>query len=111
MFVSINEAKLWEGLNGVLELEEHKDALEKLKDLSFGVEYIQIVAGMFKLAIDTVEHICNEAGETGVGPEKKKAVVKFLDDVIQLPFYLEWLDGPAIGALVDLLVSWLFPKE
>ena len=38
-------------------------------------------------------------GKTGA--EKKAAVVKKLDDLIQLPFYLEWCDDIVIEWLVD----------
>ncbi len=38
-------------------------------------------------------------GKTGA--EKKAAVVKRLDDLIQLPFYLEWVDDIIISYLVD----------
>ena len=33
------------------------------------------------------------------GTEKKAAVVKRLDDLIKLPFYLEWVD--------DIVLSWI----
>lgn len=36
------------------------------------------------------------------GAEKRAIVVQRLDDLIPLPFYLEWADGPLIGWLVDL---------
>ena len=39
------------------------------------------------------------AGKTG--SEKKAAVVKRLDDLIQLPAYLEWVDDMIISYLVD----------
>ena len=35
------------------------------------------------------------------GAEKKAAVVQKLDDMITLPAWLEWADGPIIAALVD----------
>lgn len=35
------------------------------------------------------------------GAEKKAAVVQKLDDMITLPAWLEWADGPVISALVD----------
>ena len=38
-------------------------------------------------------------GKTGA--EKKAAVVKKLDDLIKLPFYLEWIDDIILGVLVD----------
>ena len=36
------------------------------------------------------------------GAEKKAAVVKKLDDLINLPTYLEWID--------DIVISWLVDK-
>lgn len=35
------------------------------------------------------------------GKEKRQAVVDKLDDLIPLPWFLEWMDGPLIGWLVD----------
>ena len=35
------------------------------------------------------------------GPEKRAAVVQKVDDMIVLPWWLEWADGPMIGWLVD----------
>ena len=48
------------------------------------------------------------------GREKKAAVVERLDDMISLPWYLEWLDGPLIGWLVDLVcdeLNWLSDND
>ncbi len=110
-FVKINQEKLWEGLNKLLDLAEIKEQIQSLKGLKFGIEFISIIANLFGLAIKTVEEICLEAGEVGVGADKKKAVVKFLDGIIQLPFYLEFFDGPIIGVIVDIVVAWIFPKR
>lgn len=41
------------------------------------------------------------------GAEKRAYVVRQLDDLITLPWYLESLDGPAIGALVDVICNKL----
>lgn len=35
------------------------------------------------------------------GGEKRAAVVAKVDDMIKLPWWLEWVDGPLIGWLVD----------
>ena len=109
--IKINEEKLWEGLEKLLDLEEIKEQVHNLKGLKFGIEFISIIANLLGLAIKTVEEICLEAGEVGVGPEKRGAVVKFFESIIQLPFYLEFFDGPLIGALVDIVVRWIFPKK
>lgn len=38
----------------------------------------------------------------GTGMEKRAYVVKRLDDIVKLPWYLEPFDGPVFGMLVDL---------
>lgn len=49
-----------------------------------------------------------EQNLTGLsGREKRDAVVRKLDDMIQLPAALEPFDGPIIGFLVDLAVAKL----
>lgn len=48
------------------------------------------------------------AGKTGA--EKRAVVVSKLDELITLPFFLEWADGPVIGWLVDMAcekLNWL----
>ncbi|MBR1486635.1 MAG: hypothetical protein IJ597_05210 [Synergistaceae bacterium] len=35
------------------------------------------------------------------GADKKAAVIRKLDDLIKLPFYLEWIDDVIISLLVD----------
>ena len=41
------------------------------------------------------------------GAEKKAAVVQKLDELIKLPFYLEWVDDMIISYLVDSVCSKL----
>lgn len=41
------------------------------------------------------------------GAEKKAAVIKKLDDLVTLPFYLEWLDDMIISYLVDAVCEKL----
>ena len=47
----------------------------------------------------------NLKGKTGA--EKRKAVIKKLDDMIVLPSYLEWVDDIIIGKLVDMVCDKL----
>lgn len=47
----------------------------------------------------------NMKGKTGA--EKRAAVVSKLDDLIPLPWFLEWMDGPLIGWLVDQACAML----
>ena len=44
------------------------------------------------------------------GKEKRAIIVAKLDELVRLPFWLEWADGPLIGWLVDLAcekLNWL----
>lgn len=41
------------------------------------------------------------------GAEKRASVVKRLDDMVKLPWYVEPFDGPAFGLLVDLVCEKL----
>ena len=43
-----------------------------------------------------------ESVDEPTGKKKLDVAVKFLDDMIELPFYLEWFDGKAI----KFLLSW-----
>ncbi|MBR4401338.1 MAG: hypothetical protein IKT09_06535 [Synergistes sp.] len=43
----------------------------------------------------------------GTGMEKRAYVVKRLDEIVRLPWYLEPFDGPAFGMLVDLACNKL----
>ena len=50
----------------------------------------------------------NLKGKTGA--EKRAAVVAKVDDMLALPWWLEWADGPVIGWLVDAAcerLNWL----
>ncbi|MBR2207200.1 MAG: hypothetical protein IJ859_00135 [Synergistaceae bacterium] len=47
----------------------------------------------------------NLRGKTGA--EKKAAVVKKLDDMVELPFYLEWADDMVFSWLVDTVCEKL----
>lgn len=44
------------------------------------------------------------------GPDKKAAIVKKIDDMIKLPIWLEWADGPVISWLVDKTCSLMNEK-
>lgn len=65
--------------------------------LSVGVP---LVAGVIEKIVLDLEHIGGATGE-----QKKAALVKFLDDVIQLPMLLEPFDGMIIEWTVDLIIA------
>lgn len=68
-----------------------------------------VAAKMAEIRAWVVERVkwaeINLKGKTGA--EKRKAVVDRLDDLIKLPFWLEWADGYLIGVLVDNVCNLL----
>uniref|UniRef100_A0A6M3IV49 Uncharacterized protein n=1 Tax=viral metagenome TaxID=1070528 RepID=A0A6M3IV49_9ZZZZ len=52
-----------------------------------------------------IEKVQNEMG--GFDNDKKKALIKFLDDQIDLPFFFEWVDNKVIAQAIDAAVSYL----
>lgn len=41
------------------------------------------------------------------GAEKLEAAVEFLDDIVKLPFWLEWFDKPVFRLIISLVVGSL----
>lgn len=46
-------------------------------------------------------------GQSLSDPEKHAVAREVLDEVIKLPFYLEWFDGPAIDVVIKFAVKYL----
>lgn len=59
------------------------------------------------LLIYKAEAVANDLGLVQAGGSKRDAVVKFLDDAIDTPFWLEPLDGTIIGVAIDAVVGLL----
>ena len=53
-----------------------------------------------------IQKIADEMDEVVEGKEKRKALVKFIDDIIELPRVLEWFDGKIIGWVVSAIVEY-----
>lgn len=60
-------------------------------------------------AVEIVEAVALEVGGL-TGEEKKKLAVQAADDIVSLPFYLEWVDGPAFSFAIDRIVAWFNKK-
>lgn len=85
-------------------IKKEIDDLKKAKFYQLPKEALDIVIKV----IVAVEYIVTEImAMSGEGSEKRKAVVKFLDDVFDLPFYLEPFDGIVFGMAVDAVVTAL----
>ncbi len=106
----VNTDKILEGIKEhfatpkVLQLIEDLKAGGLLRKISVGIALV--VEG-----IAIVEHISTDLADMGVkGSEKKKALVKFLDDAVDLPFYAEPFDGPIISLAIDGIVGYYNAK-
>ena len=64
------------------------------------------VSSLKKWALQLVME-AEEAIPGGTGTEKRAYVVRRLDDMVRLPWFLEPFDGPAFGLLVDLVCDKL----
>lgn len=96
--------------------ERIKPQIAALKAL---IESIEWTGGIFSIlqklwaagneAVVIVEAVTLEVSGL-TGEEKKKLAVQAVDDAVSLPFYLEWVDGPAIGFMIDRIVA-LFNRK
>lgn len=79
------------------------------KKLLVGFRELQVLIGWLEELVDTTVQIIEKISKEmdGFDEDKKKVLVKFLDDQIDLPFYLEWLDDNIIGNLIDEAVEFL----
>ena len=121
--VTIDTAAILKELKGLVDAEEFKAKVDRLKALNVNpfdlgedntpegwansIEAVEILRDITLDAIRVAEKVVYEAGETAKGKDKLDAVVGFLDGVIRVPWYLEMFDGPAIKLVVTLVVSGL----
>jgi len=101
---SINTEKLLEGFKQYFDTPELATAIANIKaDFS-----LKAIFALCNEAVERVEILADDLGEVaGVTGEEKLAVVKkWLDDIIELPALLEWLDNIGIDALVNSFVAW-----
>jgi len=77
---------------------------------------IQLVSNLALSLVQLAESILID-GRTLNSPQKHKLVVKVLDDMIRLPWYIEPLDGPVLDMLVTTAVTamngmnWFLPND
>jgi len=104
--IQLHWAEIYEKLKELLDLEKIKKEINDLK----GIKIYRLPKELLDVAIaaiSTAEYIVAEimSMESGGGDQKRKAVVKFLDDVFNVPFWLEPFDGILIGIGVDMTVT------
>jgi hypothetical protein len=99
---SVDVATLKEGLAKYFATPEMKAAIAAFGD---GPSLRKAIAIALE-GVKIVEKLAADAGAVAAGSEKRKALVSYIDDCIDLPFYLEALDGVVIGIVIDALVGW-----
>ena len=122
MAITFDKDRLVDFLKTELEFDERKKAIGGIGQIDWnpfdddGDEYTNVWSEMkhnWELVWDALiavvgvlETIVVE-GVSLSAPQKKKAAVSLLDDLLKLPFYLEPFDGIALGMLVDSAVGFM----
>ena len=106
MEVKIDSEKLLTELRAYVNLPEFTGDIVLLRtelDLGKKAEIAMALVGKVHTKIDS---IIGDVGHLADDEDALDKVVGFLDDVVRLPLYLEWLDGPVIKAVLRLLANY-----
>lgn len=116
--VTFNLEYLLEGLGKLANIPAFKEKLDKIKKFEFSLKWFLGLFEVIKAGIVTLQKLTIEADGLGQGNGKikKKALVDWLDKVIELPFILDKIldvDGMIFGMIIDFLVNLIkkTPKE
>ncbi len=105
--MTIDTEYLVAGLRNYFETDEMVAQMKALTQMPF---VPSILPAFVADAVCLVEKIVRDAHEVGEGGIKRDAVVKFIDETIQVGWLLETVDGIAIGFAVDQVVEILNKK-
>ena len=100
---SVDKQVFIDGLGEYALTEEFKKLYDEVFHGPFKIGKIGQLVALVIEAVKVVERVADDMGEIGAGSgkAKKDAVVGWIDGVLDLPFFLEPIDGPIIGAVVD----------
>ena len=103
---SLNTDKLVGGLETYFKSEEMLTLVKELKEPGL-LSKISTGIAIVMEGVKAVEQIAFDLRDMSIkGSEKKKALVKFLDDCVDVPFYLEPIDGIVIGMAIDGIIAY-----
>lgn len=107
---SLNTDKLLDGIRTHFETPEMVKLIEDIQQGGL-LHKFSVGIGLLIEGVKVVEHLAKDMADLGIaGSEKKKALVKYLDNIIKLPFYAEPFDGPILGLAVDGIVAYYNAK-
>jgi len=105
----LNVDVLVAGLEEYFATPEMKELINKIQD--GGIVNKLVTAGAVIIeAVKIAEKMVIDLGEIGAGSEKKEAVKAWIDKCVDLPFYLEMLDGIVAGIMIDAVVTYYNAK-
>ena len=100
------------GLKEYFDTENMVELVNQLTTGGFKLKKIVVAVSLVLEAVKAVEQLAADLDDLDepVGKQKREAVVKFLDDTFDLPFYLEPFDDNIIGMVVDAIVLYYNTK-
>jgi len=102
----VNTDKLLEGIKAHFATPEIIKLVEDIQEGGL-LHKLAVGIGLVVEGVKAVEQIAADLGDMSIaGSQKKAALVKFLDDVIELPFYAEPFDGPVLSLAIDGIVAY-----
>jgi len=106
ILAEVNTEHLIEGLEEYFLTDKMKDLIAKMTEGGFRLNKLVVAVSIAMEAVVAVERLVADMAEitTPTGKEKREAVIKFIDDTVSLPFYLEPLDGIVVGIVIDAVV-------
>ncbi len=107
MAVTVDEKFFLQGLSDYVAWPKISAAVSLVKEASFGFQQLAYIVELISVCVISLEKMVSEAGDVakGAGASKKAALVKFLDDTIKLPMFLEPFDGPIFSAMIEASVK------
>lgn len=91
------------------EISEWNSTQEIIKNVTTLYRFISKVVVCIDEATAELKNDYNEMKEM-TSEEKLEAATAIVDDMIELPMYLEFFDGPAIRILISMVVTFLNEK-
>ena len=108
--MSIDTEYLVNGIREYFVTDKMAELVERIKTGGFKLSKIAVGLAIVYEAMVAVEKLVADMGEVGAGSEKKTAGQTFIDEAIDLPFYLEGFDGFVIGMVIDAVVLYYNAK-